>query len=410
MPVVVNNEDRELEFRPSAVSDDEIDLVQLTQILLKRKYLILGVIVFCLLVGGSYAFLKERVYLYTTSLQIGEVLIDGKGSTKKVAIEAPPSVKLKIEKVYIPVAAEKLRTNGENRLVKAVVREKKNSNIIFVESKGNSADQQTISQFHSLIISPLIENHRDGVSALKRQFELLADKASLVLKDLENPVIFGAEEKKLQQLVETAQMKLAQFDDRKKLLLANKAGLGETGKLLIKQINYIEKNLELSRAKRNRAISETNDATKAMTFLLLNNDIQQNENRLAELKERLYVGLANEKQALEGQFAANQRGRENQVAKIDELKSDLAKWKAQHLSSLEEQRNVISVAKNKVDLFHNTKTLGLAIQSVEPVGPRKALILALSGILGLMGGIMLAFIAEFMAKVKQQQVKVDEDG
>ena len=172
MPVVVNNEDRELEFRPSAVSDDEIDLVQLTQILLKRKYLILGVIVFCLLVGGSYAFLKERVYLYTTSLQIGEVLIDGKGSTKKVAIEAPPSVKLKIEKVYIPVAAEKLRTNGENRLVKAVVREKKNSNIIFVESKGNSADQQTISQFHSLIISPLIENHRDGVSALKRQFEL----------------------------------------------------------------------------------------------------------------------------------------------------------------------------------------------------------------------------------------------
>ncbi len=408
MTVVLNNKDRELELRPSTVSDDEIDLVQLTQILLKRKYLILGVTVFCLFIGGGYAFLKEKTYLYTTSLQVGEVLTVGKDATKKTAVESPPSVKLKIEKVYIPAAIKQLPSDGSEKLISGDVKTQKNSNIIFIESKGKSSDQQIISQFHSLIISPLINNHRDAVAALKKQFELSADSAELVLKDLENPVIYGAEERKRQQLVESAQLKLAEFDDRKKLLLANKAGLGETGKLLIKQIKDIEKNLELSRTKRNRAISETTDATKAMTFLLLNNDIQQNENRLAALNERMYVKLENEKHVLDGQLAANQRGREEQVAKIDELKSQLTRWKARRLSGLEKQRNVISVAKNKVDMFRNTKPLGLAIQSIKPVGPRKALILALSGILGLMGGIMLAFFTEFMAKVRQQQREIDE--
>ncbi len=137
-----------------------------------------------------------------------------------------------------------------------------------------------------------------------------------------------------------------------------------------------------------------------MAFLLLNNDIQQNENRLAALNERLYVKLENQKQVLEGQFAANKRGREKQVSRIAELKSQLAKWKEQRLSGLERQRNAISVAKNRVDMFHNTKALGLAIQSIKPVGPRKALILALSGMLGLMAGVILAFGAEFMVKVR----------
>ena len=379
--------------------------MQLFQILLKRKYLILGVTLLCLLVGGSYAFLKERVYLYTTSLQVGEVLTAGNDSTEKTAIEAPPSVKLKIKKVYISAAVKQLDPDGSKQLMSADVKVQKNSNIVFVESKGKSSDQRIISQFHSLIVSPLIENHRDAVAALKKQFELSAAKADLVLKDLENPVIYGAEEKKLQQLVESAQLKLAEFDDRKKLLRAKKIGFGETRKLLIKQVELIEKNLELSRAKRNRAISETNDATKAMTFLLLNNDIQQNENRLAALNERLYVKLENEKQMLEGQFAANKRSREQQVAQINELKSQLARWKAQRLSGLDTQRNAISAAKNKVDLFRGTKTLGLAIQSIKPVGPRKALILALSGMLGLMGGVVLAFFAEFMAKVRQQPIK-----
>ena len=101
---MLSNDKKHEQERPPTVSDDEIDLVQLVQILLKRKYLILVVTFLCLLIGGGYAFFKEKVYLYTTSLQVGEVLTDGEGSIKKAAIEAPPSVKLKVEKVYIPAA------------------------------------------------------------------------------------------------------------------------------------------------------------------------------------------------------------------------------------------------------------------------------------------------------------------
>ncbi|MBC2742002.1 MAG: hypothetical protein HGJ93_02870 [Desulfosarcina sp.] len=40
----------------------------------------------------------------------------------------------------------------------------------------------------------------------------------------------------------------------------------------------------------------------------------------------------------------------------------------------------------------------------KPIKPKKTLIVALAFILGLMGGIMLAFLAEFMTKVRQQEL------
>ncbi|NOQ51057.1 MAG: hypothetical protein GQ578_02400, partial [Desulfuromonadaceae bacterium] len=39
----------------------------------------------------------------------------------------------------------------------------------------------------------------------------------------------------------------------------------------------------------------------------------------------------------------------------------------------------------------------------KPIKPKKTLIVALAAMLGLMGGVMLAFFAEFMVKVRQQQ-------
>ena len=46
--------------------------------------------------------------------------------------------------------------------------------------------------------------------------------------------------------------------------------------------------------------------------------------------------------------------------------------------------------------------------SENPIKPKKTLIVALAFILGLMGGIMLAFLAEFMTKVRQQQARSDK--
>ena len=394
---------QKLENNQRQIDDDEIDLVQLFQILLKRKYLIFGVTFFCLIGGGGYTLLKKSIYEYTTTLQIGTALIESKNTIERSGIESSPSVKLKLEQVYIPAAIIQLIGRYDGRLASALAKEQKNSNIILITSKGGAEDEHLFKELHTIIVSPLIANHREAIAVLKKQYEILVDRANLTLKDLEDPKLFGIQEGSLKVEIEAAQMELAGFDERKLLLLANKTGLTEIKNLLTEQISRIEENLKLSYVKRNVAISEVDDAAKAMTFLTLNSEIQQNENRLSTLRERLYVDLDSKKKLLESQLAENQRARRLQVTKVEEAKSQLTQLQAQRLSEQEQQRNTIAAAENKINLYRDTRALNLAVRSLKSVGTGKSLILVFAGMLGLMGGVMLAFFAEFMTKVRQQQ-------
>ncbi len=392
---------QELEGSSHKMADDEIDLVQLFQILLKRKFLILGVVFLCLLGGFGYVLLKDATYEYTTTLQIGTTFNGDKDAIKMSEIENPLSVKLKLKEVYIPAAGNQLSDGHDGKFYPVSVKEQKNSDIILIATKGGAEDEQLFYELHSMIVSPLIANHHEAITVLKKQYEILVEKDQLILKDLEDPKLFGLEEKSFQVEIESAQMQLAQFYDENLLLLAHQSGLGETKKLIDKQISHIERNLKFSYKKRSQAASEADDAANGMTFLMLNSDIQQNENELAALKERLYVELENEKQQLKSQLAGVQRGRKLQISKVEEAKNQLTKFQIQHSSELEQQRNTIAAAENKINLYQDTRTLDLAVRSLTPVGTGKTLILALAGMLGLMGGIIFAFFAEFMIKVRE---------
>ena len=47
-----------------------------------------------------------------------------------------------------------------------------------------------------------------------------------------------------------------------------------------------------------------------------------------------------------------------------------------------------------------TELIGEITAPAKPSKPKKALVLALAAVLGIMGGVMLAFVAEFIAKSK----------
>ena len=85
-----------------------------------------------------------------------------------------------------------------------------------------------------------------------------------------------------------------------------------------------------------------------------------------------------------------------------------------YLNSLQDKSALILNKKNQMALKINNIQLKLAgIKGTninkpptvpeKPIKPKKMLIVALAAILGLMGGAMLAFFAEFMTKVRQQQ-------
>ena len=62
---------------PGSYADDEISLLELWQILVRRKVLILLCLVACIAAGAAYAFLKAPVYQASVKIRVGQV--DGGG-------------------------------------------------------------------------------------------------------------------------------------------------------------------------------------------------------------------------------------------------------------------------------------------------------------------------------------------
>ena len=92
---------------------------------------------------------------------------------------------------------------------------------------------------------------------------------------------------------------------------------------------------------------------------------------------------------------------QNQQVFLANLYRDLAGLK----SDKEKVTVTVSDARLKLAGIMGTTIKKLPTISENPIKPKKTLIVALAFILGLMGGIMLAFLAEFMNKVKQHQAK-----
>ena len=389
-------------------ADDEIDLVDLFLILLKRKWLIGLTTALCILLGGGYLLYKTENYQYVTTLQIG-TLLEGVGEqAKKSLIETPEIVKVKLDSVYIPQAVKKLMDAHDGRRIKAESNVQKDSNILLIKSNGAFEDESIIRSFHTQVVDPVLEEHQRIMSASMKEFHIQAEQARLRLKELKDPQIYLFEDKVLQNQIGQAQAKLVELNDQKQLLMSKEKRLIDTQRIVNEQIQKVEKNLDLAYAERPEAKEEVNDEAKALTFLMLNSQIEQNERQLADLKERSQVTIEDQKQVLENKLSENRRQHALQKEKISELQSKLKKQQAERLSSMQKQQNVIDDVESKIDLYHESRVLGIAQRSFEPEGPGKSLILALSGILGLMGGLMLAFIAEFMAKVRQQQRMQEE--
>ncbi|MCK4691274.1 MAG: hypothetical protein KAT20_05680, partial [Desulfuromonadales bacterium] len=300
---------------------DEIDLVQLWLVLLKRKYIILAVITICLLSGAAFVLQKPVTYPYTTTIEIGSI--------EGGRIESPDVVLVKLEKIIIPRGIRNYSDEHGGGLPGVKTGISKNSQLLTLTSYGSEEMANPFSELHQLILGPLFAEHRRIINVPQREYRLQVDKAKLVLKDLENPRIFTIEEQVLKVQLVAARMKAAEFDDQEKLLVSQGKRLIETQSLLEQQIIKVKENVAQAFASRPKAVSQVGDATQAMTLMMISNQIEQNDNRLAALQERLSIGLENEKQELEIQGSANRRALELQKAKIIELQSRLVKLKAQ---------------------------------------------------------------------------------
>ena len=350
----VGSEGLELRELPSPYAD-EISLLDLWLVLVRRRFILVATALACVLAGLLFAFLKPPSYAFTTTIQLGRIVeLRGLGETvasvtPNESLKPPETVVAKLNTGYIPKILSAYVDEADDRTAPKIEASSPNqSQLVLIKSKAPEKESELHVNLHKKVMAPLLADHANLISNFRRSIELRVTQATRRYESL---------------------------SDEARVLVNRVKLLDNTQALLEKQIGQIQDLLSSTASGLERALSEVGDEAKALTFLMVGNEIQQNRTRLAELEERLHIGLPQERGTLEKRMADVKRDMTTQQEQISTIEMGLR--------SIRETRLIIGPAR-----------------SLEPVGPGRAVILALAGVLGLILGIFAAFFAEFLTKAR----------
>ncbi len=440
--------------------EDEINLLDIFLVLVKRKKVIAIVAGVCIVIGIVFSFTTSKVYTYSTSIEIGATgsPVSDDGFEENVnqqlkLIDNPNTVLAKIQESYILVVQrEYFNSNPDIKVFKIKARIPKGSELIVLESKGTEELKETHLYIHQQILNRLIQDHKKRIDVTRNQYQVQIEKnklilegildpstldvarkaldnelirAKLKLEELRDPKVLAVPKKGLEREISLIKLKQLERKDQIKLIKEQVKRLDEVERLLQKQSADLNDQINTVILRRQDALKEVSDEAKAMTMLLIDNEIQQNRDRLAGIEERLYVTLKNQRGQLDKSLADNRREQEIQDKEIldvegkleklildnrrdqarqrpivAELEAQLKKLESDHVRDISSQRHKIRELEIQSVNLRETHAVTPPIQSLRAKGTSRLLIVSLSIILGVIFGIIAAFIFEFLDKAK----------
>jgi len=224
--------------------DDEISLIDLTLVLIRRKWLITGIFIVCASLGLSYALLMQGdpVYRYSTVIELAH-LDDGK------PIESSETVRDLLMETFIPLAKDQLRSQYEDvsDVEVEVIIPDGSDRLLQISSNGTIDSLEAISSVHHFLIEN-VKNELDG--PMSREKEVLVLERESITDELER---LQVEKQRIIERIDNAQQRL------------------ETGRLLF-----------------NKAPLEATDEVRAMTLLIIQSQIEEAHAQLINLEDQLY--------------------------------------------------------------------------------------------------------------------------
>jgi len=438
--------------------EDSISLVDLWLELIRHRMIIFTSAILALIAGLLFAFLLPPKYSYTNTIEIGSILTQTPSGTMPQLIDPPETVLAKIQESYIPLAQQQFsKTHSDNNIFyKINARIPKGSQLVVLEAKGaekDSADYlqqlQTVTQFllqdHQRVMNVYQARLNNQLALAKIKLDEITDPSTLAthqkqlegqlnsarikLDELRDPRVLAVPRQQLENRLAHEEKQLTDLKDQTKLIKARYQRLDEIDILLKQQISDLESQIDASLTQRKQAVSNMQSESAAMAMLLIDNGIQQNRTRLAALQERLFINQQNLRLELEEKVAANLRSQSVQSKLIDKTNSELSrlnisnqralqrhqpeigkleekltKLSADSRRSVERQQQAITQIEAQLNNLKATRAITPPMQSLQPTGPGKNLIITLSLVLGLMLGVFAAFFASFLSRVKQHKM------
>lgn len=331
----------------SAAYDDEISLTDLALTIWRRRRIVLAVIILALVAGAAFAFLRPRAYEYKATIEIGTQTV-GKDAQQIVPLEGPDTVLSKLKDAYIPVAiAEAIREDASLTHLKIDASMPKGAAVITLSAKAPKALEPIYLGAMSAAAQRLIADHARIVDTKKMDIRLAIERKRAEIDDLDRQIAL------LQADSKRTETRLAETQGSIQRLQAQLGSEGEAMK---------------------QATRSVSNEPAAMTMLLIDSQRRSALQWLNTLQDTA-VDL--------------QRRKDQNQARIAAMEQE-KRIKTSEIGSLEAQEKTL----------RETRLVYGPAPSILPAGPSRSLILALSLLLGAFFGLMVAFVAEFIATVK----------
>jgi len=403
-------------------NENEIELIDLLNVIWKRKWLIIIPTFLCVVAAAVISFRMPRVwevdaimlpskfFVQTEQGQFNEVVVTdpkqiaGQINQKSYNNLIAAELSLDIRK-FPDLKAENLR---DTKLVRISVRNKdiaqaksilqslfKHLKIELdrkIEVETKDLDTQITTKENSI---------RDMENEIKtKENEIKKKNNEIKLKDLtiQSKEI---EKDRIKQEIESDQNKLKISEERVGSIM-------EEMKSVKGRIDELDKQL-------NKVISEKKEGSEAVSLLLYSNEIQQNLRYYNTLDEKLSIEKVTQEN-LRLSIKENQekiRQTDNQISQTNTEKQIIMTEISTIMNEIENIKNKINTTQSEIRLMGDKKLridyaqlIKEPTSSLYPVSPRKKMNVLIAGILGAFAFTILAFFLEYLEKNKTRNKQI----
>jgi capsular polysaccharide biosynthesis protein len=370
------------------IKDKDVELIDLLDVVWKRKWLIIIPTVFIVLAAGAASLLKPSVWEVDAILVPSKIFIQtAQGQFVEVLITDPKQIAGQInqESYNALIAAElKLDIHGFPDIRAEALPETK---LVRMSVRTRDADQAK-SILQSLFV--LLKGELDRkVEVEVKSIDTQITTKQNSMKDMENDIKVKGfdirsqeiEKERMKGEIEANKNKIAISEERSKSIL-------EEMKSVKARIDDIDRELM-------SAIAEKKEGRDAVSLLLYSNEVQQNLRYYGTLDEKLTL-----ERVTQENFRLDNKDAEEKIKQID---TKIGQTNAQIASV----KNTIDTTQSEVGLLEDQKQridyaqlVKAPTSSQNPVSPRLLVVIVIFGVISLMAFTMLAFLWEYIQRRK----------
>jgi uncharacterized protein involved in exopolysaccharide biosynthesis len=382
------NEKRSRPAEESYYYEDEIDLAELAGVLWRRRWFMLGVIIFFAGLAIVYCFIATPRYEIAAQLRPGITGFDEKGNP--VRDWTPKDIESWFAKdVYLDTVAVLLGDNASIPIIKAGSNRQAKVVTVSLYWPDGAQGKQILGSAIGALTSTGSEGVQKRLAVSRRQIEQAIHRTESELEHI--PIERG----RLDDQIAREKNKIQVIDTELETIKKDKAQTGEVIERVKGQIDTINQNTtELIQLRQQMVTGESDK----FALLMYSNIIQQNLTYVTSLEQR----IANMEKELNGY-------RVKEAEKSDEIHSAQIKIKdfqierEQELSIKEAnlQKKMLTI-KAKLDALLPVEVVQSPFSSLKPVKPAKTKIVAVTFALGCFMAVIMAFLREFWIKNRER--------